>query len=168
MVALAQKVKGPGRIYLTGGATSVLHDWRTATIDIDLKPDPEPDGFFEALPSLKDALDINIKLASPDQFIPLVPGWRERSLFIACEGPIEFYHYDPYSQALAKLQRCHARDLHDVKCMVRAGLVNPERLRELFDAIAPQLLRYPAIDAESFRISVTEFCRSYSHESGGK
>jgi hypothetical protein len=40
MTALGQRVRGEGRIYLTGGATAVLHGWRPMTID--LKPDPEP------------------------------------------------------------------------------------------------------------------------------
>ncbi len=52
--ALGNRVTGPGRIYLTGGATAVLHGWRSMTIDIDLKGDPEPSGFFEAIAALKD------------------------------------------------------------------------------------------------------------------
>src|ERR1035437_3780964 len=114
MVALGRRVRGAGRIYLTGGATAVLHGWRSMTIDIDLKADPEPPGFFEALAILKDELDVNIELACPDQFIPAIPGWRERSLFISRHGPLDFFHYDPYGQALAKLQRRHDRDLRDV------------------------------------------------------
>jgi hypothetical protein len=82
MVALGRRVHGPGRIYLTGGATALLHGWRRTTIDIDLKPDPEPPGLFEALAVLKDELDINVELAAPDQFIPALPGWRERSRLI--------------------------------------------------------------------------------------
>jgi hypothetical protein len=39
MAALGRRVRGPGRIYLTGGATAVLYGWRPMTIDIDLKPD---------------------------------------------------------------------------------------------------------------------------------
>ena len=31
----------------------------------------------------KDTLDVNVELAAPDQFIPALPGWRERSEFIA-------------------------------------------------------------------------------------
>jgi hypothetical protein len=69
------------------------------TIDIDIKPEPEPAGLFEAIALLKDELDVNVKLASPDQFIPALPGWRERSLFIAIHGLVEFFHYDPYGQA---------------------------------------------------------------------
>jgi hypothetical protein len=158
MVALGKQVRGAGRIYLTGGATALLHGWREMTIDVDLKPDPEPPGLFEALAVLKDQLDINVELASPDDFIPAIPGWRERSLFIARHGPLEFFHYDPYGQALSKLQRRHDRDLQDVKSMLRGRLIAREPLREMFTLIKPQLIRYPAIDPASFEAAVLEFC----------
>ncbi len=158
MIELGKRVTGPGSIYFAGGATAVLHGWRSMTIDVDLKPDPEPPGLFEALAVLKDELDINVELASPDLFIPPPPGWRERSLFIARQGMIDFYHYDPYGQALSKLQRRHERDLQDVDSMWREGLIRKERLRELFASIRPQLIRYPAIDASSFETAVMEFC----------
>jgi hypothetical protein len=48
MAALGKHARGPGRIYLTGGATAVLYGWREMTIDVDLKPDPEPPGFCAA------------------------------------------------------------------------------------------------------------------------
>lgn len=159
MSVLGQRVCGPGMVYLTGGATALLHNWRSMTIDVDLKADPEPAGFFEALAVLKDELDINIELASPDQFIPPLPGWRERSLYIAAHGPVQFFHYDLYSQALSKLQRRHERDLHDVHAMLREGLIRVDRLQELFTQIEPQLIRYPALNAASFRTAVEEFCR---------
>jgi hypothetical protein len=158
MSALGKRVTGPGCIYLTGGATTVLHGWRSMTIDIGLKPDPEPPGFFEALALLKDELDINVELACPE-FIPSIPGWRERSLFISRHGPLEFFHYDPYGQTLSKLQRRHDRDLRDVQSMRQAGLIHVDRLREMFDSIAPDLIRYPAVDAPSFRAAVIEFCQ---------
>ena len=158
MAALGKQVRGQGRIYLVGGATAVLHGWRPMTIDIDIKPEPEPAGLFEAIAVLKNELDINVELASPDQFIPALPGWRERSLFIALHGLVEFYHYDPYGQALAKLQRGHERDLSDVQSLWREGLIQTEPLRELFESIQPQLLRFPAIDPAAFRAAVEEFC----------
>ncbi len=161
MSALSQCIRGPGRIYFTGGATALLHGWRTMTIDVDLKPDPEPAGFFEAIARLKDELDINVELAAPDQFIPALPGWRDRSLLIARHGSIEFFHYDLYSQALAKLQRSHSRDLNDARSMVRDGLVRPARLLELLEAITPGLIRFPAIDPASFRQRVLDFCNSH-------
>jgi len=158
MVALGERVRSPGRIYLTGGATAVLHGWRAMTIDIDLKPDPEPAGLYEALAVLKDELDINVEMASPDHFIPALPGWRQRGLYIARHGLIDFFHYDPYGQALSKLQRRHDRDLQDVRAMLRAKLIARDRMRELFTLIKPQLIRYPAIDPASFEAALLEFC----------
>ncbi len=35
--------------------------------------------------------------------------------------------------------------------MLASGLVEPERLRELYELIEPQLYRYPAIDSAAFR-----------------
>ena len=65
MAELGKAVCSPGRIYFTGGVSAVLLGWRDTTLDVDLKADPEPQGFFEALPALKDAIDINIELAAP-------------------------------------------------------------------------------------------------------
>lgn len=70
MSALGNRAIGAGSLYLTGGATAVLYGWRDMTIDVDIKPDPEPPGLFEALAQLKNELDVNVKLAAPDQFIP--------------------------------------------------------------------------------------------------
>ena len=61
MAELGNRVRGPRRIY----PTALLRGWRATTIGVDLKPDPEPPGLFEALAALKDELDINVKLASP-------------------------------------------------------------------------------------------------------
>jgi len=158
MAAMGRRVKSAGRIYLTGGATALLHGWRPMTVDVDFKADPEPAGLFEAIASLKDELSVNIELASPSDFIPELPNWRERSLFIARHGHIEFYHYDPYSQALSKLERGHSRDLTDVEAMLRSGLIRRDLLLEQYHLIEPQLIRYPALDPASFRSVVEEFC----------
>ena len=140
-----------GAVYLTGGATAVLVGWRDSTIDADILIVPETDALFRALPRLKEELLINVEIASPAHFIPELPGWRERSLLIGREGSLAFCHYDPYSQALAKIERGHAKDLADVREILDRGLVEPGRLRQLFDAIEPRLDRYPAIDPPSFR-----------------
>ena len=158
MSALGERVRGACAIYLTGGATALWYGWRTATIDVDIKPDPEPSGLFEALAKLKNELDINIELASPDQFIPAVAGWRERSIFIGRYGSIEFFHYDPYGQALAKLSRRYERDLNDVRSMLAQNLITTDGLREKFASIEPQIIRYPALDADVFRANVEDFC----------
>jgi hypothetical protein len=145
------------RIYLAGGATAVLHGWRPTTIDVDLKLVPDSDELLRAIPRLKEELEVNLELAAPDQFIPPLPGWEERSLFIRQVGSVAFYHYDPYGQALAKIERGHPLDLDDACRMVREGLVETDRLLQLFAAIEPQLYRYPAVDPRSFRRAVEDF-----------
>jgi len=165
MEAFGKRVKTAGRIYLTGGATALLHGWRQMTIDVDLKADPEPQGFFEAIATLKDELSINIELASPSDFIPELPDWKSRSIFIARHGLIDFFHYDPYSQALSKLERGHTRDLADVKAMLDIGLIRSTTLLAFFEEIEPRLIRYPALDPKSFRASVMDFCHNNSQSS---
>ena len=156
--ALGQRVRGNGKIYLTGGASALLIGWRQMTIDIDLKADPEPQNFFEAIAELKNELDINVELASPDQFIPELPGWRDRSVFILREKQIDFYHYDFYSQALSKLERAHTRDQKDVFEMEKKGLIEKGKLWIFFQDIESKLIRYPAIDRNDFRGKVQSFC----------
>jgi len=144
------------RIYLTGGATAVLLGWRESTIDIDIKMVPESDEVFRALAELKESLHINVELASPDHFIPPVPGWEDRSPFIAREGAIDWFHFDPYSQALSKIERGHEQDRADVREMLRRGLITPGLLREAFQKIKDGLIRYPALDPAAFARKLDE------------
>lgn len=151
---LGREARGATKLYLTGGATAVLHGWRTTTVDIDVRLEPEADELLLAIARLKDALDVNVELASPPDFIPELPGWRERSPFLFSEGRVDVHEFDPYSQALSKIERGFAQDLEDVGAMLRDGLVERARLRELFKAIEPFLFRYPAIDPAAFRRKV--------------
>jgi len=151
---LARAAEPGTRLYLTGGATAVLLDWRATTIDVDVKLVPETDTLFRAIAELKETLHLNVELAAPSDFIPPLPGWEDRSLFAFQEGQLAVYHYDPYAQALAKIERGHSQDVGDVREMLRRRLVEPDRLLELFGRIEPVLFRYPAIDPASFRRAV--------------
>lgn len=151
MDALGRAASQSARIYLTGGATAVLFAWRSSTVDVDLTLDPENDELYRAIPPLKERLGINIEIASPAHFIPALPGWQDRSAFIKQCGPLAFYHYDFYAQYLSKIERGHTKDVEDARQLLNRGLVEPERVRELFDAIEPQLYRYPAISPAKFR-----------------
>jgi len=144
------------RLYFAGGATAVLLGWRSSTIDVDIKLEPETDHLFRALPRIKEELEINIELAAPDQFIPELSGWRERSVFIAREGRLSFYHYDYYAQALSKIQRGHDQDRLDVRQMIDRGLIDKHELRRRFEEIEILLFRYPAIDPAAFRRALEE------------
>jgi hypothetical protein len=148
---LARVARSDTTIYLTGGATAVMEGWRRSTVDVDLRLEPDSDELLQRIAKVKDDLDINVELASPPDFIPELPGWRDRSPFVLREGRITVRHFDPYSQALSKIERGFDLDRTDVEAMIERGLIDPKRLRELFDEIEPLLFRYPAIDAAGFR-----------------
>jgi hypothetical protein len=158
---LGRRARGPGRVYLTGGATALLFGWRRSTVDIDLKLDPEPAGAFEAIANLKDELAVNVELASPDLFLPPVPGWRERSIFIARHGDVDFFHFDAVSQALAKLARGHDRDVADVRAMLEHRLFAPMDLTRGLESITAELVRHPALDAMAFAQRVRTFVEQW-------
>jgi len=102
-------------------------------------------------------LNLNVELASPHDFLPPLPGWRERSPFVGREGKTTFYHFDFYSQALSKIERGFEKDLTDAREMLRRGLVEPTKALDLLRAIEPELVRYPAVDPASFRRAVEDF-----------
>ena len=132
----------------------MLEGWRGSTADVDLRFEPDLDELLRELPALKESLGVNIELASPPDFVPELPGWRERSPLVFQEGNVSVYHFDFYSQALSKIERGFGQDLDDVSKMIDSGLVVPARLRELYDSIESELYRYPAIDPAAFRRKV--------------
>jgi len=159
MEELAGAARSPGKVYFTGGATALLLGFREQTIDVDIKLDPEPEGVFEAIAQLKNRLDLNVELASPDDFIPATPDWRERSPLIASMGKVQYFHYDLTLQALSKLERGHQKDLEDVRSLVRNGHVTREEIGRKFKEIESQFVRYPVIDTRRFRDNVENFLK---------
>ncbi len=160
MSALGREADIAARVYFTGGATAVLLGWRASTIDIDIRISPESDRLYRAISELKESLQINVELASPADFIPELPGWEERSVFVAQEGRLTFCHYDFNAQVLAKIERSHTQDLADVEAMISRHLVDLETVLRHFREIERKLYLYPAIDAASFRRSVESILKS--------
>jgi hypothetical protein len=156
MEALGREARREVRVYLVGGATAVLLGWRPSTIDIDLVMRPEDDHLLRTIIELKESLGVNVELASPVDFIPVPEGWEDRSRFITTRGRVSFYHFDPYAQALAKVERGHQRDQADVREMLARGLIDRSRARAYFAQIEPELHRFPAIHAPAFRAAVDE------------
>lgn len=154
MQAVASEARRDLRIYFVGGTTAVLLGWRPTTVDVDLVMEPEDDAVMRAIPDLKETLQLNVEFASPAHFIPVPEGWQERSVFIEQAGRVAFYHFDLYAQALAKVERGHPQDLSDVHEMMRRGLIDAPKAREYFRRIEPQLYRFPAIHAATFRRAV--------------
>jgi hypothetical protein len=166
MQQLAAGAQSRGKVYLTGGATALLLGFRDQTIEIDLKLDPEPQGVFEAIARLKNSLDINVELDSPDDFIPPRRLWREHSRHIATIGKVEFFHYDFALQALSKIERSHSHDLQDVSSFLRNNAVTTSELREVLKEIEPLLIWSPAIDPQRFKLKVETFVANYERSPG--
>jgi len=55
MRELAALSHGSGRVYLTGGASAVLLDWRASTVDVDITIIPDDDRVLRVIPELKEA-----------------------------------------------------------------------------------------------------------------
>jgi hypothetical protein len=165
MKALGREARGSGCIYFTGGASALLIGWRGSTVDIDIRLDPEPPGIFQAIAKLKQELDINIELASPQDFLPPLPGWRDRSVFIGRQGEISFYHYDFTAQALSKLSRGYNRDIDDVQAMYKQKLFSLEDLRNCFEEIESELIRFPSLNPKLLRNKVEQFIEHFENTS---
>jgi hypothetical protein len=114
---------------------------------------------MRALPRLKEELAINVELASPLDFLPELPGWRDRSPFVARIGRLTVRQLDPYAQAMAKLERGFQQDLADVDELVARALVRRDELLRLFEAVAGELYRFPAVDAEHLRAAIERLDR---------
>ncbi len=149
--ALGQRARNPATVYLTGGATAVLSGWRDSTIDVDVKFVPDRDELLRLIPALKEELEINVELASPDLFVPVRDDWAERSPWEMTEGRIVVRHFDLTAQALSKVERWHERDREDVEQMLARGLVSAEDLSDYFAAVEAELFRFPAIDPRALR-----------------
>ena len=154
MTALARHATADVDVFLVGGTSAVLVGWHATTIDVDLVMRPESDAMLRAIPTLKEQLQLNVELASPDLFIPVAPGWEQRSPVVTRIGHVTFRHFDFVAQALAKIERGHARDLADVQAMQSHGLISAADVRAQFARMEPELFRFPAIDPPSFRRAV--------------
>lgn len=160
--AFGRRCTSPGRLYLVGGATAVLHGFRASTADVNFVLDPEPGGAFEAIARLKNEMDVSVELSSPAHFVPELPDWRERSTFVGRFGNVDVLEYDLRAQALAKLARGFERDLHDVRAMLASGALSLSELHAAYETIRPRILRYPRLDEEELarRIAMLDAERS--------
>lgn len=108
---------------------------------------------------------MNVKLASPDDFIPAPPAWQDLAMPIEQIGEISFFHNDLCMQALAKIERGFSQDLADARGLVEKGFVSIETLRERFAQIEGRFIRYPVINPEQFKATLDAFIASLGQES---
>ena len=134
-----------------------MHCIASSTVDIDIRLDPESPGIFQAITKIKRELNINIELASPQDFLPPLPGWRGRSVFIGKRGQLSFFHYDFTAQAMSTLSRGYDRDLKDIQAMYSQELFSLEDLRNCFEVIESDFIRFPAIEPDIIKGQINQF-----------
>ena len=162
MKAVGDRFRGEqARIYLVGGSSLVYEGVKDATVDIDVDirgtPDAGQGELLRVLKSLKEELQINIEEASPADFIPLPTGAEDRARFLVRHGRVDFFHYDPYSVALSKIDRGQERDFTDVVDMLQSGFIDWAPL---------DLHRYeilPAMGSRSLKSDPQRFARHFEH-----
>ena len=149
------------RVYLVGGGTTVLEDWRESSIDADLCA--TQDDIFRDVQAIKERLRLNIELVRPADFVPPLAGSEGRHVFIETVGRVTFYPYDPYVQLLSKVVRGFARDLTDAKALVTSGMVQPDRFRQLVEDIPESVYsKYPRLSPQAVRAAVEDFLSGLS------
>ncbi|MEO8149737.1 MAG: DUF6036 family nucleotidyltransferase [Bacteroidia bacterium] len=151
-------VRKPLNVYFSGGTTAVMLGIRNTTIDIDLKFEPDGMQMYKAIQHLKENLNLNlnIELASPDNFIPPLPQWRKRSIFITQKGKVNFLHYDLCAQIISKVQRGWKQDVTDAEGFLKKiGDIN--MLMDLFLKVKKDFIKYPAVNVNELEKKLTHF-----------
>lgn len=128
LTAVGQVVRRPLRLYLVGGAEMVDLGLRSTTLDVDIAAEDDGAGgvadLERALPAIKDRLQINVEWADPTGFLPIPRGAAlERSPWRRAVGTVQVHHFDLVAVALSKVARSSAKDVDDVRLLVRHGLV---------------------------------------------
>ena len=144
MESLGDRFRGDAaRVHLVGGSCLVYEGLKPATVhvDLDIRETPEGDHgrLLQAIRQLKEELDLNVEEASPADFIPLPSGARERARLLARHGHVDFFHYDPYSTALSKIDRGQERDFEDVLDMLEGGWIEWAALASYHAEVLPKL-----------------------------
>lgn len=160
---LGRHAEAPTQLFLVGGSSALLHGWRSSTIDVDMRLEPDSGGVARSIPEIKDRLAVSVEFVSPLDFLPPLPGWRDRSRFLRQEGKLAIFEFDFYSQALAKIERGFETDLADVRSMFTEGLVESQKLQSLFSAIVGECFRFPAVDVQAFAADVARAIATTEH-----
>jgi len=159
LVKLGMEFHHPARLYLVGGTTLVYEGLREQSLDIDISyevADEHDAEFTRVLRQLKEDMQVNIELASPGDFIPLPPGWKERARHIGRFGQVDAFHFDLYSTALSKIERGREGDFQDVLSMLRGGQIQHEELEQAYQNILPR------VERESLKRNPDRFKRNWA------
>jgi hypothetical protein len=146
--ALGKAYRKAGRLYLAGGAALVHMGLRSgSTLDIDVVIETSnEDEMITAIRRLVEQMQINIKFASPADFIPIPSQWAAHAKYIGRYGKIDAFYFDLYSLALSKIARSSDRDLVDVKLLVQQQFITLDELDAAYQEVLPRMGKRPYIN----------------------
>jgi len=98
-----------------------------------------------AAPGLRDVADRE----RIDAFVIALARHATADVDVVLVGRVTYRHFDFVAQALAKIERGHARELADVHAIHAHGLIGAASVRAQFALMEPELFRFPAIDPPS-------------------
>ena len=129
---LGERVPPSSRLLLVGGSALVLLGSPRPTIDVDfIGDDISPSELDKIIMQVARELKIYIEPVAMERFIPVPEGSDERTIRIGQFGNLEVYVADPYSIALAKLDRGFDTDFDDLIFLVNRNLVDIEELERI-------------------------------------
>jgi hypothetical protein len=99
---LGKQIHSGGTIYLFGGTALILQGIRAgSTQDLDLWT-------YDNFPEVEQAVQLlkrqqmSVDFIDPETFLPLPPGWEQRSSYAGQYGSVIVRYLDPYTIALTK------------------------------------------------------------------
>ena len=149
---LGKQIRSSGTVYLFGGTALILQGIRAgSTQDLDLWSYDNFSEVDQGVQYLK-RHQVSVDFIDPETFLPLPPGWEQRSAFAGQYGSLIVRYLDPYTIALTKISRNQSQDRLDIQGLATQGLIQRDELIRLYQTIAPLVGsgRYGRLDPAVF------------------
>lgn len=143
---LANSFSGKGELYLVGQTSQLLEGWIHWVEEIEFTADvstKDRSALGKAFKGFKKENQIKIVEESPAEVIPLPDGYPSRhreiqSTYLASNGNLKLYHFDPYSVAFRYIARGDESDYHLVLNFLKHGWITEEEMNQLLDELLPR------------------------------
>lgn len=147
----------PGRLFLVGETTTVFEGWSPWTEQLlfaaEVAPADRP-AFDEAVQQVQERLGLDLLEESPADVIPLPDGYMARARPVR-DGPLQVYHFDPYSVSLHVIARGDEPDYHLVLAFLEHGWIDLMEMERLLEELLPRFT------CETIQQDPAEFRRKY-------
>ena len=133
----------PGRLYLVGETSQLFEGWyrriEQVTVAAQVAAEDQA-GFSVALDALQNEMGIQVVEEAPGDVIPLPAGHASRARLISAQpaGPLQLYHFDPYSVAFRLITRGDEPDYQVVLAYLQHGWVTVEGMNDLLADLLPR------------------------------